>query len=511
MGLGIFLSRIAGLVRERVFAHYFGNSLAAGAFRAALRIPNFLQNLFGEGVLSASFIPVYSGLLAKGEDEIAGRTAGIIATLLASLVSILCILGVLFSSTLVDLVAPGFEGEVRTLTIDIVRILFPGIALLVLSAWCLGILNSHRKFFVSYSAPVLWNLAMILTLICFGSHSDENSLAVYLAWGTVAGCALQLIVQLPFVFKFAPRIIFGFSTKLHSVRMTIKNTLPVLMGRGIIQTSAYIDSMISSFLGPIAVAGLGYAQTIYLLPISLFGMSVAAAELPAMSTIAANSDAANEALIQRLKKSQLTVASMILPSIVALSVLGKFVVTIIYQTGKFTESDTLFVWYILIGASVGLLPNTWGRLYSSTLYALLDTKTPLKCASVRVLATVLLGILFAFPLRPLFLQIFLWLGVQIPFNEIQMGAVGLSFSSSLAGIIEYALLKRSLSKRLGNFKCSRAKLMGCLFAAISSSLIALSLALLMPDSIHPLVRALLIMGVFGSIYLGISMALRLRG
>jgi putative peptidoglycan lipid II flippase len=201
---------------------------------------------------------------------------------------------------------------------------------------------------------------------------------------------------------------------------------------------------------------------------------------------------------------------MILPSIVALSVLGKFVVTIIYQTGKFTESDTLFVWYILIGASLGLLPNTWGRLYSSTLYALLDTKTPLKCASVRVLATVFLGVLFAFPLRPLFVQIFFWLGVQIPFNEIQMGAVGLSLSSSLAGIIEYALLKRSLSKRLGNFKCNRAKLMGCLFAAISSSLIALSLALLIPNEIHSLVRALIIMGVFGIIYLGLLKAFRLR-
>ena len=154
---GILLSRIAGLIRQRVFAYYFGNSAAADAFTAAFRIPNFLQNLFGEGVLSASFIPVYSRLLAQGDRREADRVAGVVGSLLALATSLLVLLGVVLTPVLITLIAPGFTGETRLLTIRLVRILFPGAGLLVLSAWCLGILNSHHKFFLSYTAPVFWN------------------------------------------------------------------------------------------------------------------------------------------------------------------------------------------------------------------------------------------------------------------------------------------------------------------------------------------------------------------
>ena len=162
---GILLSRIAGLVRDRVFAHYLGNSDAADAFRAAFRIPNILQNLFGEGVLSASFIPVYANLLAQGKREEADRVASAIFCLLALVMSGLVLAGVLATPWLIDAIAPGFAGVKRDLTIRLVRILFPGAAMLALSAWCLGILNSHRHFFISYTAPVIWNAAIIASLI----------------------------------------------------------------------------------------------------------------------------------------------------------------------------------------------------------------------------------------------------------------------------------------------------------------------------------------------------------
>ena len=165
VGAGILLSRIAGLVRVRVIAHYLGQSAATGAFTAALRIPNLLQNLFGEGVLSASFIPVYARLLAEGRDEDASRVARAVGTLLALVASTIALCGVLAAGPLVELLAPGFKGETRDLTAQLVRILFPGVALLVLSAWCLGVLNSHRRFFLSYVSPVLWNAALIAAAI----------------------------------------------------------------------------------------------------------------------------------------------------------------------------------------------------------------------------------------------------------------------------------------------------------------------------------------------------------
>ena len=153
VGAGILLSRVLGLLRERAFAHYLGNGVAAGAFKAALRIPNVLQNLLGEGVLSASFIPIYAGLLGKEEKEAADRVAGAVFGLLALLTGVLVATGLLLAPALTDLVAPGFEGEARALCVRLVRILFPATGLLVMSAWCLGVLNSHRRFFLSYAAP----------------------------------------------------------------------------------------------------------------------------------------------------------------------------------------------------------------------------------------------------------------------------------------------------------------------------------------------------------------------
>src|SRR6202162_6260059 len=166
---GILLSRIIGLVRLRIFSHYFGlRSDAADAFNAAFRIPNFLQNLFGEGVLSASFIPVYARLLAEGDEEEAGKVAGAVAALLALAVSLLCLAGVGLAPWLIDVIAPGFSGEKRELTITLVRIFFPGAGLLALSAWCLGVLNSHRRFLLSYTAPVMWAAAMLASLVLYG-------------------------------------------------------------------------------------------------------------------------------------------------------------------------------------------------------------------------------------------------------------------------------------------------------------------------------------------------------
>ena len=162
---GIALSRIAGLARERVIAHYLGVGFAVDAFRAASRIPNLLQNLLGEGVLSASFIPVYSRLVAERDEEEAGRVAGAIAGLLAAVAGALVLAGVIFARPLAAVLTPGFSGRRLDLTVDLIRILTPGIGFLVLSAWCLGVLNSHRRFFVPYVAPVLWNVTQIAVLV----------------------------------------------------------------------------------------------------------------------------------------------------------------------------------------------------------------------------------------------------------------------------------------------------------------------------------------------------------
>jgi putative peptidoglycan lipid II flippase len=434
---GIFLSRIAGLVRERVFAHYFGNSDAADAFKAAFRIPNFLQNLFGEGVLSASFIPVYAGLLAREDKEEARRTAGAVAGLLAFTTSVLVLVGVVATPYLIDAIAPGFHAEKRQLTIRLVRILFPGAGLLVFSAWCLGILNSHRKFFLSYTAPVIWNAAMIATLWGFGGRYGQYPLAAIVAWGSVVGSGLQVAVQMPLVLKLLRGLRLSLNYQAENVRTVIRNFTPVFIGRGVVQISGYVDAWLASWLGTGALSAFSYAQILFTLPVSLFGMSVSAAELPHMSGALGSEEEIAAALRARIDPGLRQIAFFVLPSVAGFLALGDVIVAAVYQTGRFTRSDVIYVWGILAGATVGLLSSTLGRLYSSAYYALRDTRTPLRFAIVRVVLTTILGYLFAIPLPRL-------LGVPM-----RWGAVGLAVSAGIASWVEFTLLRQRLNARIG--------------------------------------------------------------
>ena len=356
---GILLSRIIGLIRNRVFAHYFGTSAAADAFNAAFRIPNFLQNLFGEGVLSASLIPVYAGLRAGGRTREAAAVATAVASLLGLVVSLLVLAGVLLAPWLIDLIAPGFEGEKRELTVRLVRILFPGAGLLALSAWCLGVLNSHRLFFLSYVAPVLWNAAIIVALVLFGNRRTQPDLAVVAAWGSVAGSLLQLLFQLPTVLRvldgLRPGPLLGPGS-----RTVLRNFGPVFVGRGVVQISAYVDTFLASLLPTGAVAAVSYAQVLYTLPVSLFGMSVSAAELPEMSSATGTGEERASHLRARLDSGLRQIAFLVVPSVVGFVALGDVVTGALYQSGEFTREMTLYVWGILAAAAVGLLPSTLG-------------------------------------------------------------------------------------------------------------------------------------------------------
>src|SRR5262245_19252545 len=198
---GILLSRVVGLIRGRVVATYFGAGMHADVLSAGLRMPNVLQNLLGEGTLSASFIPVYSELLHQGRTKEAGRVAGAMFALLLGIAGIISLLGVLLAPVLVTIFTPGFEGHRRELMISFVRIIFPMTGVLVLSAWALGILNSHRKFFIPYFAPVLWNAAIIGAFVAFSGRVDLDRLLMAVAWGALIGGFLQFGIQLPWVLK----------------------------------------------------------------------------------------------------------------------------------------------------------------------------------------------------------------------------------------------------------------------------------------------------------------------
>jgi putative peptidoglycan lipid II flippase len=494
VGAGILISRIVGLARQRVFAHYFGTSAAGDAFSAAFRIPNFLQNIFGEGALSASFIPVYAKLLAQDDEEEAAHVANAVLGLLAVAVSLIVLAGVLTTPYIISAIAPGFEGETRELTIRLVRILFPGAGLLVLSAWCLGVLNSHHRFFLSYTAPVTWNLAMIASLVIFGRRVGQFPLAVYVAWGSVLGSALQFGVQLPTVLRIMRRLRPTLDVASGHVRTVVRNFFPVFMSRGVVQISAFVDAILASFLPEGSVVALTYAQSLYTLPVSLFGMSVSAAELPAMSRAIGSDEEVAEVLRRRLDEGLRRIAFFIVPSSMAFFALGDVIAAVLYQTGRFTHDASLFVWGILAGSSIGLLAATLGRLYSSTYYALHDTRTPLLFAIIHVALTTVLGYLCAILLPP-------HLGI-----EPKWGVVGLTASASVAAWIEFLLLRRSLNRRIGRTGLPLAYSTKLWIAALIGAAVGWTLKLLL-GPLHPIPLAAVVLGGFGVTYFAVTFAL----
>jgi putative peptidoglycan lipid II flippase len=495
VAVGILLSRLAGLVRLRVFSYYFGlESDAADAFNAAFRIPNFLQNLFGEGALSASFIPVYAALVARGERRDADRVAGAVASLLALVVAVLVLVGVFATPVLIAVIAPGFTGDKRALTIEIVRVLFPGAGLLVLSAWCLGVLNSHHRFLLSYAAPVMWNVAMVGTLVAFGPTTPLPRLAMLLAWGSVAGSVLQLAVQIPVVLRVAPDLRFAIGAASEHVRIVFRNFVPVFISRGVVQVSAYVDALLASLLPTGAVTGLSNAQLLYTLPVSLFGMSIAAAELPAMAGIAGAGDSDSKELRQRLDGGLRRIAFFVIPSAMAFLALGDVIAAALLQTGRFRHTDAVYVWGILAGSGVGLLASTLGRLYSSAYFALRDTRTPLRYALVRVALTTALGYLFAIPLPRMLGIDSLW------------GACGLTASAGLSGWVEMLLLRRSMNGRIGKTGLPAALVSKLWICSAAAAAAAWGVKLALP-ALHPVFVAMLVLAPYGAVFFGAALLL----
>ncbi len=507
VGLGILLSRIAGLVRERLLATYFGTSLYADVVSAGLRLPNVLQNLLGEGTLSASFIPAYSALLGQGRTAEAGRVAGAAFALLLAIAGLVALLGVLLAPFIVSVFTPGFEGARRELLTAVVRIFFPMTGVLVLSAWALGIQNSHRQFFLPYFAPVLWNAAIIGTLLVLGSRLELDALVVAVAWGALLGGGLQFVVQLPRVWRLDRQIRLNSGRDEPAFKEAVRKAGPAIMGRGVVQLSGYLDLVLASLLAVGALARLRYAQTLYLLPISLFAMSVAAAALP---ELARERDGGLDALRERTVAAVRRVAFFVAPSFVAFVMLGDALVAGLYRAGEFGSADVRVVWVVLVGYSLGLLASTTTRVYQSAFFALRDTATPARAAVVRVGVALVAGAALMVQFEPVTV-----LGVTVPAGVLAsfdaagapLGPLGLALGASLGAWVEWLLLKRALAAQLGPSGAGAGLLARMLAAAAAAGAVGYALAAWL--AVHPLLEVAAVVVVFGGLYLAAANALRI--
>lgn len=492
---GILLTRVLGYVRERVFAYYFGNHTAvADAFRAALKIPNTIRNLLGEGTLSASFIPVYAALHER--DRAGARAlAGAVLGLLLLATGLLAVLGIIFAPAITTAVAAGFDAPRRQLTITLVRILFPMTGVMVISAWCLGILNTHRRFFLPYAAPVLWNVAGIVALVGAatwlvtpGLPGDArlHQLALALAWGTVAGSLLQVAVQLPACWRLLQGIALRLSVRVGGVRDVLVAWAPVVLGAGVAQISGLIDTLLGSFAGTAGVSSLGYAQLIQILPVSVFGVSVAAVSLPDLSRDAIGAGP-NDQLRARIAAGFRRITYFVVPASFLFAALGPVLVAALFQTGRFDADDTALVGGVLAAYGIGLMGQATVKLFASGFYALRDTRTPVKIAAFSVMLSSALAYLF---MR-------------------RFGPAGIALGSSLGAWVNVILHLRDLDRRIGTVMGRRdwrafATTLASALVATAGGVGAAHLA----AGLAPIPLAVVVVGIFGVGYFVCTLVLQ---
>ena len=494
---GIGVSRVFGLVREQVVAFYFGRSAAYSAFVAAYKVPNLVRVLLGEGNLSASFIPVLAERMRSGDAQGTERLARGVLGLLLAVVAVLTLAGMAAAPALAWIVAPGFDPALREIVERLIVILFPTMALMVVGAWCMGVLHSHGRFFWPNFAPLFWSVVSAGALIAFVGRVEMDPVYV-LAWGVVAGSVLQLAVQLPAVRAtlgtLAPA---GGWRDEPAVRRVVALFGPMLVGTGVAQLSTLIDVQIASFIGDESVATLAYAQRIYLLPLSLFGVAIAQVALPTLSHDAARS---GERTLAELGTAWRRMAFLMLPSALILAAFGRPAVSLLFERGRFDPGDSTAVTWVLAAYAIGLLAYGAVRLFATAFYADQDTRTPVRIAVGALILNVALGIALAW-----------WIGTA-----------GIALATALAAIANATALGAILRRRLGAlFAGSAASDTARMLAAVlaAGALAALPYAWLLgrwPGWGLPerLVGAACLYGGIGLVYLAVARVLgvdELRG
>lgn len=392
---GIGLSRFSGVARSVLVTNILGIGLIGDAFAAAQRVPNILQNLFGEGALSAAFVPEYSRLLESDPEE-AGKLAGGILSFLLCLVAGLTAVAFLATEPITRSIAWGFTGERFDLTVQLVRIIILGTAVLVMSAWCLAILNSHGRFFLGYAAPVAWNICQIIVLIVLAiSEVTGSTAAEALAWALVIGSLLQVLIQIPTVLRGNRNIRFNLLWKEPSTALVLRRFVPAVAGRGALQLSSFMDLALASLLSIGAASALAAAQAIYLLPVALIATSIAAVELPELSR---SPDTAT--IHERVNKRLLQMLWLVGPILALYLAAGAPIADFLFNLGGLRNSidpgDLTVIGFALGAYALGLPALLSSRLLQSVCFSTGDTTTPSRIALARVLLSAGLGLVLMF-------------------------------------------------------------------------------------------------------------------
>jgi putative peptidoglycan lipid II flippase len=424
IGVATFSSRILGLIRDMVLARLFGATPAADAFFVAYRIPNLLRELFAEGSMSSAFIPVFTEYQTLKSKRDAWELASAVFTTLLTIVTGITIVGIVAASGIVWLLAPGFhEDPVKLgMTTLLTRIMFPYLIFISLAALAMGILNSLRAFAAPAFSPVFFNMFIIGCAYFLSPTLPEPIVGV--AIGVVAGGAAQFAMQLPGL-KLRG-LLFGFRCEPGhpGVRRIGWLMVPSLLGLSVTQINITVSTVLASFFagGP---TYLFYGMRLIQFPLGIFGVALATAILPTLSSQAARH--ALDELQTTLGFGLRMILFIILPAMLGLILLREPIVHLFFEHGSFTHDDTVATATAVLCYAVGLWAFAGVRIIVSAFYSLQDTKTPAITAAVAVGANIVLSLLL---MR-------------------NLGAAGLALATALAAMLNGAILVAVLNRRLG--------------------------------------------------------------
>jgi putative peptidoglycan lipid II flippase len=436
IGLAVMCSRLLGLAREQIFAALFGGGAAMDAFTAAFRIPNLLRDLFAEGALSTAFVTTFSKTIARGGDDAAWRLADKVATLTALVLGAICIAGMLFSTQLVALIAPGFDPAKAALTAQLTQIMFPFILLVSLAALVMGMLNSKSVFGMPAMASSFFNIGSIVGGVTLGYWIDPHfgrGALVGLAFATVFGGALQLAVQLPSLARLGYRFHPDFRWRDAGVKAILLLMGPSVIAASTTQFNVLVNSMFASRLGDGPIFWLSIAFRLMQLPLGLFGVALGTVTLPLLSrlVVAGQMTGFREELARALRLMLL----LTIPSTVGLIMLAEPIISVLYQHGKFTAYQAAQAAGALRYYAIGLVGYAALKVLVNAFYALDRRKTPMLVSFLAVAMNLLLNWFFTFHLG--------W------------GHRGLAFSTGCIATVNFLLLYALMRGQLKGLESRR--------------------------------------------------------
>ena len=427
VGFLTFISRIAGFIRDMIFARVFGATIAMEAFLVAFKIPNFMRRLFAEGSFTQAFVPILSDYKTKhSHNELVIFIRSVIGSLGTFLI-ILTAIGMIFSSIVVLIFAPGFahEPEKLILTSDMLKITFPYIFSIALTALAGSVMNCFSRFSIPAITPVLLNI----TLISFALNSHHFQVPIYsIAWGVFIAGFIQLLFQIPFLLKLKVSIRPKFGLSHPGVQRLLKLMIPALFGASVAQISLLLDTVFASFLPTGSISWLYYSDRLNQFPLGIFGVALSTVILPHLSVHFASKN--NRAYNNSLEWAIKMVFVFATPAAVALIILSGPLITTLFNYGKFSQYDVLQSQKTLIAFSIGLFSFILIKILVSAFYAQHNMKTPVKIAVFSLVCNMLLNLILII--------------ILIPYKE---GHVGLAIATSISAIINASLLFYSLKKQ----------------------------------------------------------------